>query len=256
MPSSGVGPDVLVWTKTEVQKQIGIFVREYYETNILRRKKRWKLVSHFKEVMQLHGYSGKVVLEMYKKEILKIKKVIYKEEDSFYKSNMAVAYQTRLVALALKQEEINDYMRRGISFTYVYNQLTDKKLKKINKNHSKGFDNARRKPNMDVSIEEEAEQGVVNAEELAEGKVESTKKISNNPNKITSWASPKAKGGYNLDKELSKQMKQLYMGEPKKFFQMIARIITSDVNVLPDRWKGWKKIADQEMKLYAKEIGS
>jgi hypothetical protein len=252
MPTTSVGPDILPWTKAEVQKALGVMVKEYFEASFNSRKKRWKLVQKFQEIMSLNKYSGKVVLEMYKQEILKVKKVIYKEEDSFYKSNMAIAYQTRLVALTLKKEEVDDYMRRGISFTYIYNGLTDKKLKKVHQNHGKKYDG----PAMDVSIEEEAKEGVVNAEELAKGKVESTKKNTSKPEEIAnkSWTSPKASGGYNLNRELDKQNKQLYMGEPKKFFLMIARIITADTNPISPKWQAWRVAANQEMKAYEKEL--
>jgi hypothetical protein len=105
----------------------------------------------------------------------------------------------------------------------------------------------KRKEKKDAKAKELAE-----LEKMAEeGKIE-TIKTTTTPNKkkeTENWTNPKVDGrGYDLDRDLMKQMKELYMGEPDKFFKMIARILTADVNPIPTKWKVWRKAAEMELK--------
>jgi hypothetical protein len=83
-------------------------------------------------------------------------------------------------------------------------------------------------------------------EESSESTIEESPQATS---KNKGWTNPKVSGrGYDLDRDLMKQMKELYMGEPDKFFKMIARILIADVNPIPTKWKVWRKAAEMELK--------
>jgi hypothetical protein len=214
--------DIKEATKTELQKRVNASVSEYARVcdDAL-----WKMADQMQLITQLHGYSRKDAEQMFREGFCKHYKISWdgRSKDEHYESFRVSVARIGLVG-NMPVKLYNELRNSGKSFTTVWAELTGDGGK-LNK---KLADMEKKKEDLSkATLLKEAEEGIGNAEEIAETTVEKPMKHKNNGNreKQEAWIVPEARGGYDIDEEWISQGRKIIKNDPKKFVRLIEQCV-------------------------------